>query len=85
MKALRTENEARITGEYGNQLRMNRTIQAEGSFAMIKEDMNLRRYLYSGIENVTAQSILLAIAYNVTKLHNKIQNGTTGKYLFELK
>ena len=31
------------------------------------------------------KSILLAIAYNVTKLHNKIQNGTTGKYLFELK
>ena len=85
MKALRTENEARITGEYGKQLRMNRSIQAEGSFAMIKEDMNFRRYLYSGIENVTAQSILLAIAYNVTKLHNKIQNGTTGKYLFELK
>lgn len=85
MKVLRTENEARITGEYGKQLRMNRSIQAEGSFAMIKEDMNFRRYLYSGIENVTAQSILLAIAYNVTKLHNKIQNGTTGKYLFELK
>ena len=40
MKALRTENEARITGEYGKQLRMNRSIQAEGSFAMIKEDMN---------------------------------------------
>ena len=34
MKVLRTENEARITGEYGKQLRMNRSIQAEGSFEL---------------------------------------------------
>lgn len=36
----------RITGEFGTQLRMNRSIQAEGSFANVKEDMNFRRYLY---------------------------------------
>ena len=85
MKALRKEDRVRITTDYGKQLRMNRSIQAEGSFAVLKEDMNFRRYLYGGIENVTAQSVLLAMAYNVNKLHHKIQSGNCGKHLFTLK
>ena len=85
MKKKREENIKRITSEYGTQLRMNRRIQAEGSFANIKEDMNFRRYLYRGKENVTAQSVILAIGYNINKLHHKIQNGRTGQHLFALK
>lgn len=75
----------RITSEYGIQLRMNRSIQAEGSFAKTKEDMNFRRYLYREKKNVLAQSILLAIGRNINKLHHKIQSGRTGSYLFELR
>lgn len=75
MKEKRQETIKRITSDYGTQLRMNRSIQAEGSFANIKEDMEFRRYLYRGKANVTAQSILLAIGYNVNKLHHKIQAG----------
>ena len=85
MKKKRQETLKRITTEYGTQLRMNRSIQAEGSFAVIKEDMNFRRYLYCGRENVLAQSVLLAIAYNVNKLHHKIQKGRCGQFLTELK
>ena len=85
MKQKRQETLERITTEYGTQLRMNRSIQAEGSFAVIKEDMNFRRYLYRGKENVLAQSVLLAIAYNINKLHFKIQGGRTGQFLTELK
>jgi hypothetical protein len=85
MKQKRLETLERITTEYGTQLRMNRSIQAEGSFAVIKEDMNFRRYLYRGKENVLAQSVLLAIAYNINKLHFKIQGGRTGQFLTELK
>lgn len=85
MKKKRSEDLKRITSEYGIQLRMNRSIQAEGSFAVVKQDMEFRRYLYRGIENVTAQSVILAIAHNVNKLHNKIQSGRTGQHLFELK
>lgn len=70
---------------YGIQLRMNRSIQAEGSFANVKEDMGFRRYAYRGMENVTAQSVILAIAHNVNKYHNKIQAGKTGRHLFDLK
>lgn len=85
MKEKRQETLKRITSDYGTQLRMNRSIQAEGSFANIKEDMEFRRYLYRGNANVTAQSILLAIGYNINKLHHKIQAGRTGRHLFPLK
>ena len=85
MKQKRQETLDRITTEYGAQLRMNRSIQVEGSFAVIKEDMNFRRYLYRGRKNVLAQSVLLAIAYDINKLHFKIQSGRTGQFLTELK
>ena len=85
MKQKRHEDLERITSDYGIQLRMNRSIQAEGSFANVKEDMGFRRYAYRGIENVTAQSVILAIAHNVNKYHNKIQSDKTGRHLFELK
>ena len=85
MKEKRQETLERITTEYGTQLRMNRSIQVEGSFAVIKEDMNFRRYLYRGRENVLSQSVLLAMAYNINKLHFKIQGGRCGQHLTELK
>lgn len=85
MNQKRKEDLMRITSEYGTQLRMNRSIQVEGSFAETKEDMNFRRYLYRGKKNVLAQSILLAIGRNINKLHHKIQSERTGTYLFELK
>ena len=51
MTQKRAEDLKRITTEYGTMLRMNRSIQAEGSFADVKEDMNFRRYLYRGKDN----------------------------------
>lgn len=81
----RAEDLERILTDEGCKLRMNRSIQAEGSFANIKADMSFRRYLCRGKKNVLAESILLAMAHNVNKLDHKIQNESTGKYLFELK
>ena len=85
MKQKRVEDLERITSPYGIQLRVNRSIQAEGSFASVKQDMEFRRYMYRGKENVTAQSVILAIAHNINKLHNKIQTEKTGQHLFKLK
>lgn len=81
----REENLKRIISEEGCQLRMNRSIQVEGSFGNIKQDMGFRRYLSRGKQNVTAESILLAMAHNINKLHRKIQSDRTGNYLFDLK
>ncbi|WP_077611272.1 IS1182 family transposase [Clostridium sp. Marseille-P2415] len=81
----RAEDLERILSDEGCQLRMNRSIQAEGSFADVKTDMNFHRYLCRGKNNVLAESVLLAMAHNVNKLHHKIQRECTGTHLFNLK
>ena len=79
----RKEDLKRILSVEGCILRMNRSIQAEGSFAQLKQDMGFRRFLSRGKENVLAESILLALAHNINKLHNKIQFNKTGTHLFK--
>ena len=75
----------RITSDQGCMLRMNRSIQAEGSFSEIKDGMGFRRYLSRGKENVLTESIILAMARNINKLHAKVQSGRTGTHLYPLK
>lgn len=81
----RAEDLERITSEEGRELRMNRSIQAEGSFGDIKQDMGFRRFLCRGKRNVKTECILFALAHNVRKLHKKIQDERTGSHLFPLK
>lgn len=81
----REEDLERILSDEGILLRINRSIQVEGSFGELKQDMQFRRYLSRGTANVLAESVLLAMAKNVNKLHNKIQKGKTGRHLFPLK
>jgi len=64
---------------------MNRSIQPEGSFAQIKHDMNFKRFMCRGKNNVLSESVLLAKVHNINKLHNKIQGNRTCKHLFPLK
>ena len=75
----------RITGEEGTMLRMNRSIQAEGSFSETKDGMGFRRYLSRGKKNVLAESIIVAMARNINKLHAKIQSDRTDVLLYSLK
>lgn len=81
----RAEDLERITSEKGKQLRLNRSIQAEGSFAETKEDLEFRRYLYKGADSALAESVLLATAANMMKYHFKIQGGRCGQFLTPLK
>ena len=81
----RKEDLDRILSEEGILFRTNRSIQAEGSFGDLKQDMQFRRYLSKGNANVLTESTLLAMARNINKLHNKIQNGRTGTHLFPIK
>lgn len=81
----RQEDLQRILSDEGILFRTNRSIQAEGSFGDLKQDMQFRRYLSKGTSNVLAESTLLAMARNINKLHNKIQKGKTGTHLFPIK
>lgn len=81
----RKEDLDRITSDEGCLLRVNRSIQAEGAFAQIKHDMNFRRFLCRGKNNILAEITLLSVAINIKKLHSKIQNGKTNTHLHILK
>lgn len=85
LNKFRKEDLERIVSDEGCELRMNRSIQVEGSFGEIKQNMGFRRFLCKGQNNVLAESILLAIAHNINKLHNKIQLDRIGMNLFPLK
>lgn len=74
-----------ITSDEGMMLRVNRSIQAEGAFAEMKENRGFRRFLCRGNENVYAEAVLMAISQNIGQLHRKIQNGKTGTHLYPLK
>ena len=73
----------RITSEKGILLRKNRSIQSEGTFGVIKQDYGYRRFLLRGQTKVTTEVFLLAMGYDINKLHAKIQQKRTGRQLFE--
>ena len=74
----RAEMEERINTAEGKLIRVNRSIQAEGVFAMVKEDMGFRRFLLRSAVKVEVEWTLLSLAYNVLKLHHKTQTGRLG-------
>ena len=67
-----------ITSEFDILAKMNRSIQVEGSFGVIKENHNFRRFLTRDKKNVKVGFTLLALPYNLNKLHNKIQQNRLG-------
>lgn len=79
-----TSYENVLTGK-GILLRVNRSIQVEGAFGVLKNDYNFSRFLTRGKISVKTEFILLCLGYNVNKLHAKIQNDRCGKELHELK
>ena len=70
--------EEKISSDEGILLRVNRSIQAEGTFAFAKEDMDFRRFLTRGKKKVSAEWFLLSMAINILRLHFKIQKGRLG-------
>ncbi len=79
----RSQSLERITSEKGILLRMNRSIQAEGAFGVIKQDYGFRQFLLRGNRKVLTEFLLVAMGYNINKLHSKIQRNRTGRQLFE--
>ena len=74
-----------ITTKEGILLRINRSIQVEGAFGVLKNDYGFNRFLTRGKHNVKTEFMLLCLGYNVNKLHSKIQNGRIGKPLHQIK
>ena len=74
-----------IRSETGIKYRMNRSIQVEGAFGVLKNNYDFQRFLLRGKTKVKLEILLLCLGYNINKLHAKIQNDRLGSYLFPLK
>jgi transposase len=83
--SLRAESLERITDEHGKTLRLNRSIQAEGAFGVLKQDYGFKRFLRRGISNVFTEMILYASAFNINKLHSKKNRKLHGVSFYALK
>ena len=71
--------------ERGILLRVNRSIQVEGVFGVLKQNFGFRRFLTRGEANNETRLFILAIAFNIQTLCNRITNGRFGRSLFEIK
>ncbi len=80
----REKMKEKIKTEEGKQLRLNRSIQAEGVFAYIKTDLKFRRFMLKGIVKTGSEWTLLALAYNILRMHHKGMNGRLGTHLYTL-
>lgn len=74
-----------ITTPEGKLLRVNRSIQVEGAFGVLKQDYGFRRFLLRGKKNIKTEFMLLCFAYNVKKLFNKTTKNKNGILLHEMK
>ena len=81
----RSKSLENIISPEGILLRINRSIQVEGAFGVLKEDHGFRRFLTRGKENVKTEFTLLCLGYNINKFHNKIQQDRCGILLHEIK
>lgn len=80
---LRKKSLKNITTPKGILLRMNRSIQVEGAFGVIKQDYSFRRFFMRGNVNVRTEFLLMAFGYNVNKLHNKTLQKRNGELLYK--
>lgn len=83
--AYREESLANITSSYGIQLRINRSIQVEGAFGVVKQDHHFRRFLCAGKEKVASELYLLGMGYNIRKHYRKTTDGRLSDHLFVTK
>ena len=74
-----------IISEKGTELRMNRSIQVEGAFGVLKNDYKYKRFLTRSKTSVKTEFLFLVFGYNINKLHAKIQGNRLGQQLHPLK
>ena len=60
-----------LSSIHGALLCMNRSIQAEGTYGIIKWDKSYKRVRRKGLENVYLEFLLVASGYNLYKYNNK--------------
>lgn len=70
-KDLKQKVQENLNSELGIELRIQRSIQVEGAFGIIKEDMKFRRFTRTMFSGIKLELNLLAIGFNLKKFYNK--------------
>ncbi len=55
--------------EFGKELRKQRSIQVEGAFGVIKQDMKFTRLTRGGVKNAKMEFLIVYLGYNLIKYH----------------
>lgn len=64
----------------GIEIRVNRSIQVEGIFAIIKQDYGRTRFKRRGIEKVSTETMLYFLGLNIAKLFRYYETNQLNKY-----
>ena len=67
-----------IESDKGKLIRLNRSIQAEGSFALLKDGLTLRRFRVMGYKSVETEWMLFCMSANIVRFRNRLAQGKIG-------
>lgn len=67
-----------ITSSLGKEIRVNRSIQAEGAFAQIKNNWLFKRFLRKGINGIQTEWTLMCMSMNSVHLGYRLSRGAIG-------
>ncbi|MFR7589899.1 MAG: transposase [Longibaculum sp.] len=59
-----------LSTELEEELKKQRSIQVEGTFGVIKQDMKFVRFTRKGLENAKMEFLIVCLGYNFKKYHN---------------
>ena len=69
---LKEEARNNLLSPKGIEIRVNRSIQVEGSFGHIKQDMGYDRFRRRGLEKTSAEIMLMCLGKNIRRLFSII-------------
>ena len=81
----RAESLNNITTERGILLRICRSIQAEGTFGLLKNDYGFRRFLTAGKVKIRIELFFLALGFNLKKYWMKREHDRLSQHLSTVK
>ncbi|OUQ27703.1 hypothetical protein B5E79_10520 [Massilimicrobiota sp. An134] len=58
-----------LSTEFGRELKRQRSIQVEGAFGVIKQDMKFTRFTRRGLKNAKMEFLIVCLGYNLRKYH----------------
>ncbi len=80
LQTLKQEATKNLLSPKGIEIRVNRSIQVEGVFGIIKQDYGRIRFNRRGIEKISVESMLYFMGLNIAKLFRYYESGQLNKF-----